>query len=287
MPAKTAIVKRRFDSIGQLADYVAPYWDGDRVSKAFNPTNPCADSESAMTPSEGLRTAQNGGYWPEGAKNLVPVELPLSDILAHDMTMPRIERAVVGFMPNIPAAMLGHPVAMFDTSTSPRPNRLIKIGVHIGKAYNIQQQDTFYRGAAILSVINTLSEAGFNVELTAVWRNKLDGREAHIDTVIKEPDRAWSPDSVAFAFCNDAYQRRLVWECLDVVANTGTATERKKATYLGHNGLGNGLAEKGADFDIYFGYMSNKNRWTKEATFKRITESARDQLAAMVQGVAA
>ena len=124
-----------------------------------------------------------------------------------------------------------------------------------------------------MSVVNTLNEAGFNVEITALWRNKSDGHQVHIDTVIKESDMSWSPSSVAFALCNDAFQRRLMWNVC-----TELATQKDRNAEALMDTFGNGRDEKGKDFDLYYGYMDSDIRWTKDGALHHIIEETKQQM---------
>jgi len=265
-----------FNSIYELAEKIQTSTPADGHDR----DHPFAKAPSAMTTDEALTTAQEGGRWAEGAKQIKPVELDLSDVVAHDMEIPRIEPTVQGFRANVPAYLAGSPVSMFKQEPTPMPNRLIKIGVQVAKQYDISQAHTFNRGNAILSVLGALSAAGFSIELWALWSAKDMGNICHVSTLIKDSTAHYSPDSIAFALCNDAFQRRLMWR----VAHQSEHEEARDAV-AGEFGTDRNFPVN--DFDLSFPYMEPHRHWAnKDSALKHIVESTTDQLATNARAAA-
>ena len=252
----TTPTQLHFDNIQQVTSVAAQFWDGFDAGDYIEYTYDLKEVESKFSIKQAIECGTTGGYWPEGANKIKPVNLDLSGILAESIKMPRPAQHMAGYRPNVPAYLAGNPVNMWRQEPHPLPNRLLKIGVHVGKAYPIEQETTFYRGTAILSIVDALTMAGFNVELTAVWRNKsANGGQVNIDTIIKRSDQSWSADSVAFALCNDGYQRRVIWPIINKLANENDQNAIKIS-----DTLGSGDEEKGEDFDLFFPYLLD--RWT-------------------------
>jgi len=217
-------------------------------------------SGDTMSTEDALKIASAGGYWEAGAAGMAPMELPINGNLARAMTRPQSHRSVTGYRAHVPSVVTGHPLAMLRRERDPAPNRLFKIGVVTTMVYSAKPYHFLNRGKAVLSAVDALSAAGYNVELIAVDAYFTESHGVRVETVIKDSDRAYSPAAVAFAFANDAFSRRLGFTEIDRLKRDGNSDERAAATDLLNNGLGNG--ERGAarlmpgDFDLFFPYLS-------------------------------
>ena len=271
-----------FNSVFALSDHIEANKAQITESAPFN-------EKAIMTMSEARDRASEGGRWPEGAEKIKPTDIDLGDFNIHSMAMPRPENAIVGYRPNVPAYLAGSPASMVRMSQTSQPNRLLKVAVHIGKAFNVDSATTFNRGNGILSCLNALAASGFAIELWAVWRNSYSNRSVHFDTLIKDSTDTYSPDSIAFALCNDGFQRRLVWSCLSIAYEQNKVLAAADQPYsrapreLIDGGYGNGKSAEYGDFDISFGYVTSGERWTADncvSKARKIVETALNEKAA-------
>jgi hypothetical protein len=271
-----------FNSVFALSDHIEANKHDITESAPFN-------EPARMSMEEARKRAMEGGRWPEGAEHIKPAEIALGDFMIHDMHLPRPENAVVGYRPNVPAYLAGSPASMVRMTATSQPNRLLKVAVHVGKSFNVTDETTFNRGNGILSCLNALATAGFAIELWAVWRNSSNGNQVSIDTLIKDSTDTYSPDSIAFALCNDGFQRRLAWSCLAIAQEQQKALKDAGKPYstapreLAENGYGNGRSAEFDDFDISFGYVVPTARWTRENS----TDKARKVVEAALSAKAA
>ena len=97
-------------------------------------------------------------------------------------------------------------------------------------------------------MLDQLSREGYSIELTALWRNSKYSKTASVETVIKHGCDHWSPESVAFALCHAAFQRRLCWRVAE-------SMDKSAAIITGQN-YGNGVDADYSEFDIHFGYVT-------------------------------
>jgi len=271
----TATIK--FNSIAQLGEYVTSH---QQAGSKLLDTDCITSGEWCGAPhKEALQTTNNGGLWQEGAKEMEPVDLDMSHLSISDLALPIPEPAMQGYRPNVAAYLAGSPQAMWKQQPDPQPNRLLKIAVHVGRAEYITQEQAFNRGNAILSVINALATNGMAVELWAIWRNQSDSKEVSIETLIKSSEASWSPDSVAFALANVAYQRRINWNVLNLIAGGSEGKQAEAiATHVVQNGYGNGKSANFSDFDLSFPYMI-KGRWdSKSSALDIIVRETNEQL---------
>ena len=119
---------------------------------------------------------------------------------------------------------------------------VITMGVHIGRAGCVTQQEAINRGAAILSLIDDIEHKGFRVELWAIWRNEWLGDSADIRIKLKDAAEGWSPHSVAFALCHGGMNRRLIFATVEGIPGLPELAEGFGVSMNGHP----------EDMDIWF-----------------------------------
>ena len=209
------------------------------------------DECNGFTQQAAIATAKKGGLWPEGARNLMAVTLNDSDFM-RDGPLHRLNSAVTGFAPLVPAYLSGLPDSMLSIDSEAGSRKIIKIGVQVGRSFHVKQQESLNRGRAILSCIDAIEKQGYSVELWAIWRNIGEGNNApksDIQVRIKASDEAYTPASAAFALCSAAFQRRLCWRVIES-CRKGYRLSAKKHCY----GYG---SKNMSDFDIGLGYFDD------------------------------
>lgn len=202
------------------------------------------DYDNAFSLRDAIHVAAHeGGYWPQGAKDLANVKIDV------DRPADGLKRAivadVVGFLPHVANYLAGHPQAMLNVRDTTPIRKFIRLGLHHGGSASTSQETRLNRGKAILAVVNELEANGYAVEVTACWRNSGEGHTTHVDVIIKQSDGVWNTHTAAFALCNTSFQRRLVW-CLVESLNDPIS----KAD------MGSGQHTNGDEFDIYFPYIT-------------------------------
>ena len=245
------------------------------------PTGGAIGGDTNMSMTQAVNSALQGGYYPEGARQLqdAAAQMPETDVSVALIS--KTIHAEHGFRPNVPAYLSNEPQNMYNVAPTDKPNRLIKIAVHVGKEYSIEAKQTFNRGRAIMAVIDSLTASGYNVELTAIWRNQThSGDTLSIETIIKHSDDSYSPDSIAFALCNEAFQRRLYWLALET-------HDSSTARVLTGNGYGHGAKAQYPEYDLHYGFMRDHRHWNNpEQALKHIVDDTRAQLNKPLQAAA-
>lgn len=237
---------------------------GDDASETYD------DSDCAgLSQPEAQQIARDGGSWAEGSAALEAVTLPTSNV-QKPRPRRRLNNNMVGMLPNVPVYLAGHPMAMLDLPLMPAKKKILRIGVHVGRTWGVEQTEVFNRGRAIMAVVDDLTLEGYAVELWAVWRNEADGRRCHVDVLLKPSNAPWIASDVAFALANIAFQRRLCWD---------VAERTKYGAYVSNNGHGNGQGCNRDDFDIFYGYVTMGKKYsTVEKAVDSIKATSRKQL---------
>jgi hypothetical protein len=242
-----------------------------------------ADS-GTMGLDKAIQTAINGGYWPEGAKRITPVDLDAHNLDALASMIPAREAAVIGYRVNVPAYLSGVPNCMIKKIRQPHQRKILRVAVNIGAGYRVEQRTTLNRGNAIMSVLDSLANLGYQIELYAVWStgtrkaSQGKGQNFHIETLIKGSDETWSPDSVAFTLTNNAYLRRLMFRVCDL-AHRDHGAQSNIPQQIAGDCYGYASGGDLSSYDIAFdSELNNSNCDTPEKALAYVTQQVVAQL---------
>lgn len=225
----TTIALREFDSISELGRYL-------REAKALPASSDGGRRDGASSSWDlgigyqgALDMALAGGSWAEGAKQLRRAMIETERLCAR-APLPELVRSVAGFAPDVPGFCAGNPCAMWNEQADEdglrQRSRIIRIGVSTNMWQGVPAPHCFNRGAALLSVIDTLEAEGMRVELTAVsiYQNHDGTPHRHLAVTIKRAEDQWSAESAAFALCHAGYHRRLGFAVADSNPETLSAS---------------------------------------------------------------
>ncbi len=259
-----------FDSLTALAAYLdsTPRVEGSGTWS----TDSQSRRESPHTWEESMTIARDGGWWSEGAEQMVQGVADAS-ALRENMPDPVITTDVAGFLPDVPAYLAGVPDCMYryddgDMSTAQLPTVSIGVG---SVSYGVDSDSVMYRGVAILSLIDAIEAVGYRVQLDYVGDNTSGGPHTtkRMRVVLKRPQDHWSPGGVAFALTNASMLRRLVVACM----------ERDSACNNRTRGGGYGRGDDGyiEDYSLAFPYMtSNRGYGTLREALRSVEKMAAD-----------
>jgi len=211
---------KEFDSVRELGQWLR---DTPRANKAgdtsIDPCNP--EWYGNVSWDEALNDyALCGGLWCEGSAKMARMQVE-TDAIATPGPAPALDLSVTGFMVDVDEYLAGNPECFYsdeeeqETHSAP----VIRIAVSTSRNHNVTAENSLMYGAAILSLIDAIEEAGTRVELHAVCDNRVP-RGSRIDqvyvaTCIKQAHDHWSPDSVAFSMAHPAFHRRLCFGAME------------------------------------------------------------------------
>lgn len=176
-----------------------------RSHKPDNPEKPFYSTPNFETAIDmALRTG-----WPEGRKllydSLVAV-IPRPSIFASEIY------EVAGPIPVVPIYITGDPACMQDwQSDRLAVNKIVRIDYSRSAGRGIKPETTMNRGAAVLSLANSLEQQGYSTELRIV--NYVTEWETDFFSAIvyKRAGEFLDIDRAAFALAHPSMHRRLVW----------------------------------------------------------------------------
>ena len=217
-----------------------------------------------------LEIVKRGGLWEEGGKALKEATLKMADLKVQGR-VPALDNDVCGFMPDVPAFLSGDPCSMWNESESEvEQSPIITVGVSLGQSCGVTSGQAVNYGAAIMSVVDELENKGVRVELWGCYANSESSGGCDFRVLLKSADEHWSPNSVAFALCHSAMNRRIMFR---VVESFGSLTRFAVSCGRGYDLYG--------EFDVWFHYLlGSESEWSRdpESAMKYVSGLAQGQL---------
>ena len=208
----TIEITREFDSWYDFVTTVSneklrewkKYYSSHDSNSSFRGTKSFLEAETMA-----LRTG-----WPEGRKMLHDFMLELQP---KPIIRPASEFDVAGMFPCVPIYCAGDPASMFaDSETNMRISKpVIKIDFSQVVDCGVPTEKIMLRGAAVLSLVNTLELSGRSVELRLVGGNTGGNYNFFNYITYKPANQPLDLDRAAFAIAHPSTLRRLLfamWE---------------------------------------------------------------------------
>jgi hypothetical protein len=207
MTAAAPTVLREFDSwdrfVSEAGDETRAAWTSRRYSHRNG------DGGWAGTPTfaDALNMAARTG-WPKGRRLLTE---SLARVSPRPEAFRSIELSIAGAFPMVPVFCAGSPECMvIDPGSDLRHQKpIIRIDYQHNVSANVTPRDMMLRGAAVLSLANSLEARGFATELRITSRSIAQTKIMAYNIVYKRPDEALDLDRAAFALAHPACRRRL------------------------------------------------------------------------------
>ena len=185
-----------------------------------------------------------GGRWDEGAEKLMG---------AHEMAtaatslapLPLHDLDATGYAVDVPEFLAGSPEHWWgegdqDDSLAP----VVRLGVSVARAANLEADQIINRGAAILTVVDQLEAAGQRVEITAIYDAGLSSTQCDFRVVVKHSHQHWNAATVAMALCHPAYSRRAMFMLME------SSPKVWRQSCGGYGGTTTHIADLG-EFDVW------------------------------------
>tara|TARA_R110000765_G_scaffold81972_1_gene160098 strand:- start:1326 stop:2135 length:810 start_codon:yes stop_codon:yes gene_type:complete len=201
-----------YNSVSEFGDALRAIADEPSVT-GFNASTSNRRSDTPHSLDEAIETARNGGAWAAGARQLQSVNVEVDS--DQDYNRRAIVQDVTGFMPNVPALLANHPVAMYNQRPAPKVKRYIKIGVAVAMADAVPAKILYNRGRAILAVVDDMVMQGYGVEIWSVTASRGGKVRASCNVKLKPADGQWSVDTAAFMLACSSIVRRLYMKLVE------------------------------------------------------------------------
>jgi hypothetical protein len=191
-------------------------WKGRRASRDESDKNQKSNPWSGTaTWQQAVDMATRTG-WPEGRKLLSEMLVAISPRPEPYRTL---EYSVAGAFPMVPNYCAGDPECMvIDPGSDLRHAKpIIRIDYNHWVSAYVTPKDMMLRGAAIISLADSLERTGFSVELRIVGnsRSHYSSKEFRYSIVYKRAGEILDLDRAAFAIAHPSSMRRLAFAILE------------------------------------------------------------------------
>jgi hypothetical protein len=214
----TIIDNRVFPAFADLLDTVECLpvaWECSELSSDKRDRLDFTQTESL---EHAMQIARNG--WPEGLERLNKTVQSTADFAVRAAPAPAIGYDVAGFAPDVAEFLTGNPDCMLTVGSqliAAAP--IVDIKVNTFMSCQFSDTEVANRGAAILSLIEYLTDSGAECELTLLNVAKSSrgsrlsdpGAESRYSTVVKRAGEHVERDRLAFMLMHPSMFRRLTF----------------------------------------------------------------------------
>ncbi len=128
----------------------------------------------------------------------------------------RVTNDIVGYVPNVPAAVIGLPQSMIRSDVEVKKSKILSILYNPTMNGGTSAETINKAGVAVLSVINNLEKSGYRVALSVMCKCSEAGDDLAVAMVkIKDWRQPLDLKKTAFPLCCAAMQRRLGFKWLE------------------------------------------------------------------------
>jgi hypothetical protein len=157
-----------------------------------------------------------GRGWPEGRRMM-------TDFLALVAPTPEPFASVVydvgGAVPAVPIFCAGDPACMMDwTNSEIATNPIVRLDYCNGGLQKVSASSLMLRGAAVLSLADSLELRGYSTEIRLVARTTGPDAVLLTEIVVKRAGENFDLDRLAFALAHPAVHRRLRFALIEQIA---------------------------------------------------------------------
>jgi len=171
--------------------------------------------------ADAMKLARYG--WPEGTAK-IRQGLDIAKHLTDSKPIRVLENAIVGFVPSVPDFLIGNPESMLAFSEVNSPVLpILKIEANLTVAGMVKHNTIVNRGIALVSMIDALETAGYQIELVGyIDTAGNDGTHIRQEFPIKSPGMFLELDRFSYILAHPSVLRMLHFRLLEQDAKHAT-----------------------------------------------------------------
>jgi hypothetical protein len=206
--------KRQYESLERLLERAEAPTDLPEYSRSSER----GDREFCGTDSlaESFRLARYG--WAEGRERMSAMQKRLTDLVRQRVnSRQEVLWDVAGAVVDVGRFCEGEPENMmyFEPSPTDGKGKIVKLALNVSASCDIEAEDIFWRGAAVIGLVDLLESNGFSVEIEVcegIQAGRFGGgnKLAYIFPA-KVPGYQLDIDRLAFVLANPSFLRRIMF----------------------------------------------------------------------------
>lgn len=207
-------VVEEFDSISQLIKELSKRENNEVMHSKHASETGSEDFTGTKSYEEAVKFALEGYTKPLDALKRGTIEAERKGTAPRRC---RVVNDIVGYTPNVPAAVIGLPQSMIRSDNEPKKSKVVEILYSPDANYMVSEKTIEKAGIAVLSLINNLEKSGYRVALKiGFFVADMDGGERTIATVkVKDWRQPIDLKKIAFPICNASMLRRIGFRWLE------------------------------------------------------------------------
>lgn len=160
--------------------------------------------------------------WADGAKRVQAAMIQASGAVSD---RPRCYNSVVGFAPNVPNYIMGHPLNMINKKRVRVPARVVDIVYNCAVEYNVKAKDIEAAAAKLFNVVAGLEKSGVRVNLWVANINISNDQNASFAVKIKSAAQPFNLLKMVYPVVHPSFLRRHAFAALERVGVTGSHSD--------------------------------------------------------------
>jgi hypothetical protein len=209
---KETVYKRNYESLEKVLELTETPTDcRHRASETSGQANWFGTSSLA----ESLRLARFG--WAEGRNRMKAMKRRVEDLVRQRVnSRQEVLWDVAGAVVDVGRFCEGEPENMmyFEPSPTDGKGRIVKLSVNVSASSGIRAEDIFWRGAAVIGLVDLLESNGFSVEVEVcegIASRSHGGSKLEYRFPVKVPGYALDEDRLTFVLANPSFLRRVMF----------------------------------------------------------------------------
>lgn len=218
-------VIEEFESISQLIEKLSSR-DNNEMMKGQNSSETGSESfTGTKSYAEAVKFALEGYTKPLDALKHGTIEAERKGVAPRRC---KVVNDIVGYTPNVPAAVIGLPQSMIRSDNEPKKSKVVEILYSPDANCNVSEKTIEKAGIAVLSLINNLEKSGYRVALKIGFYIAVESGEEQIIATVKVKDWRQPIDlkKIAFPICNASMLRRIGFKWLETCEGLTTRSWR-------------------------------------------------------------
>jgi hypothetical protein len=161
---------------------------------------------------EAFRLARFG--WKEGRDRMKPMKERLQDLVRQRTnSRQNVLWDVAGAVVDVGRFCSGEPenMMLFEPEPTDGKGKIVKISVNVAASSGVEAENIFWRGAAIIALVDLLESNGFSCEIEICDGRRGDGMTLEYRVPVKVPGYALDEDLITFVLAHPSFLRRILF----------------------------------------------------------------------------
>lgn len=209
---------KRFESLTAFSAWLNNNPLSGYFKKAKKESSRTGSADFTQTESyeESDKLLLNG--WSDGARRVSAV---MASGVTGSAPVRRVVNSVVGFTPNVPAAIAGRPKNMRRAIKREEPRRVVSICYNCCVAGSVDASEIEKAAAKLFNVVAGLERSGVRVELWVVMINIENNQNASAAVKIKSAEQPFNLLKMVYPCVHPSFFRRHLFALVERVGVTG------------------------------------------------------------------